>query len=215
MSASFTFGTTDAAGQIDPSPSTYHIQWVGTLPVELIYFDAEPINGTQSLLRWATASELDNQTFIIERAPDALHWMPIGQVPGAGSSTEMHDYSMIDASPLSGINYYRLKQVDIDGNILYSDIVQVQFGEAACSAVLIAHPNPVGRSGQLYIDLNNTTDLITHISLSSAVGQMVYSRDISPAPICALSDLQAEPGIYLVTITTAAHKVMTSRIVIE
>jgi hypothetical protein len=215
MSAAFTYGTTDAAGVTAPSPGTYTINWVGTLPVSLLYFHAAPLNATQALLSWATASETDNAYFEIERSADALHWTQIAQIQGAGTSSEQHVYSTIDISPLTGANYYRLRQVDIDGGYTYSDIQEVTFGEGDGTAALVVHPNPMGHSGQLYLDLHGSNDLIRHVTLSSAVGQVVYSGDIAPSLHYSLTDIKAEPGIYLVTITTSSDKQMTSRIVIE
>jgi hypothetical protein len=215
LSAAFTFSNTDAAGISSPTPATYTINWVGTLPVSLLYFTATPVDDVHALLSWATASESDNAYFEVERSADALHWISIGRTPGAGTSSEEHDYTMADISPLSGANYYRLRQVNIDGSFIYSDIQEVAFGEGDGATSLVVHPNPKTQSDVLHITLGGSTDLMTHISLSSTVGQVVYTEDIAPSRHYDLTDAHVEPGIYMITITTAADRKITSRVVVE
>lgn len=215
MGLSFVYATTDAAAQVDPSPSTYTINWVGTLPVKLLYFTAEQQDQHQVLVSWATETEIDNAFFEVQRSADAEHWTGIGKVQGAGNSNSLQNYSLKDISPANGVNYYRLRQVDVDGDETYSDIAQVTFGDEIGGVALTARPNPVANGARIYLNLSNATDMITHVTLSSAVGQVIYSKDIAPTPISVISDLQAAPGIYLVTITTAENKILTKHIVIS
>jgi len=77
-------------------------------------------------LDWQTASEINNDRFIIERSSDANRYETIGGVKGEGNSQRLIDYTFTDESPLSGTNYYRLIQVDIDGTKSYSDVVSVE-----------------------------------------------------------------------------------------
>jgi hypothetical protein len=212
--ATFNYGSTDAAGQVDPTPSSYIIKWVGTLPIQLLSFTAQATGGT-SLLHWATATETDNAYFVTERSDDGLHWTAVGEVTGAGTSSIEHEYTLTDISPLTGINYYRLKQVDVDGHFTYSDIAEVTFADEGHSAVLVVHPNPLSRDGRLYLNVSNSTDLITHVSLSSSIGEVVYTSDITPTPVAVLTDIHAGPGVYVVTITITGDKQISSRVVIE
>jgi hypothetical protein len=123
---SFKYASTDAAGQVDPAPSSYTINWTGgALPVKLISFTAERYQESQSQLNWSTASEINNDHFDIERSPDGTQWEKIGEVKGNGNSNATIDYSFIDDNPLSGANYYRLKQVDADGKFEYSEIASL------------------------------------------------------------------------------------------
>jgi len=86
------------------------------LPVELLYFtaDKEP---TYNLVHWATASENNSSHFILERSTDGSEWRTIETVPAAGNSTEKLTYTIIDATHPATLNYYRLLQYDIDGQI--------------------------------------------------------------------------------------------------
>jgi hypothetical protein len=89
------------------------------LPIELGEFDAEA-RPDHVALSWWTASELNNDHFNVERSTNAMDFDPIGAVPGAGTSTSTMHYEFIDHQPLIGISYYRLRQVDFDGQFTYS-----------------------------------------------------------------------------------------------
>jgi hypothetical protein len=96
------------------------------LPVELIDFEAQKRND-ESLLTWTTVSEINNDRFEIERSTTGEAFELIGEVQGAGNSQSKIDYSFIDRSPRLGIYYYRLKQLDYNGDFEYSEVRAVQF----------------------------------------------------------------------------------------
>lgn len=97
-----------------------------TLPVELSGFKAIRKQNT-AVLQWQTATEQNSESFVIERSSDGNRFTAIGTVRAAGNSNTMRSYSYEDAFPLKGKNYYRLKQVDIDGRSSYSDIRILSF----------------------------------------------------------------------------------------
>ena len=76
-------------------------------------------------ITWATASEINNAYFDVERSADAESFTSIAKVAGAGNSEITINYKIIDNNPLAGVSYYRLKQVDVDSNFTYSDVVSV------------------------------------------------------------------------------------------
>lgn len=110
-----------------------------SLPISLVSFSAEP-SSTATRLTFTTALELNNSHFLIERSPNGAQYEAIGRVPGAGNSSTIQEYTFTDEKPLQGINYYRLKQVDFDGQFSYSPVATVQFGETA--ARLRIAPSP-------------------------------------------------------------------------
>lgn len=91
------------------------------------------------LLEWSTSSEENNETFQIERSFDGIHWERIGSVLGAGTTSIMHYYSFVDEEPLDGISYYRLKQIDFDGDYSYSSIKTINRKNALQNAVFKAY----------------------------------------------------------------------------
>lgn len=112
------------------------------LPVELLQFEAVASGGVV-LLNWATATEKQNDYFTVEKSTDSRNFLELGQIKGAGDSQVENHYSMTDPQPVKGVNYYRLKQTDYDGGIVYSDIVPVRFEGAG---VLSVFPNPASES---------------------------------------------------------------------
>ena len=91
------------------------------LPVELISFEVKK-DSESSVLEWLTATEINSDRFVIERADFSYDFKPIGEVFAAGNSESIVNYLFRDNAPHSGINYYRLKQLDFDGTYEYSEI---------------------------------------------------------------------------------------------
>ncbi len=96
------------------------------LPITLLDFTAKAA-GKRSQLNWITATEINNDRFEIERSSDAITFTRIGQVPGAINSNVHLNYQWYDNIPGNGNNFYRLKQVDIDGKFSYSPTRLVNF----------------------------------------------------------------------------------------
>lgn len=110
------------------------------LSVELLSFTATN-KGDNNLLNWQTATEINNSHFIVQRSKDGKNFTDIGTVKGAGTTTTPQYYNFTDDKPLNGINYYRLKQVDFDGQEDDSKIVSVnRLSEG--KNILAAYPNP-------------------------------------------------------------------------
>lgn len=87
---------------------------VQALPIELLSFDVES-NDSYNLIEWATASELNNDYFILERSNDGYNWEDINRESGAGNSSQVMKYQYKDYSRKDDVNYYRLTQVDFNG----------------------------------------------------------------------------------------------------
>lgn len=95
------------------------------LPVTWGYIYSETTLNGQNIIRWSTASELNNSHFEIERAGSNGEFIKIDQVAGQGTSFEINEYVFTDLSPLNGANYYRIRQVDYDGKFDYSSIIDI------------------------------------------------------------------------------------------
>lgn len=91
------------------------------MPIELTQWTATNLEESV-LLEWTTASEENNDYFAIERSIDGVTWKVLGHVGGAGTTSATHYYSFEDTKPVSGISYYRLKQVDFNGEYTYSSV---------------------------------------------------------------------------------------------
>ncbi|MFM9051054.1 MAG: hypothetical protein ACKOKF_01875, partial [Bacteroidota bacterium] len=117
------------------------VQFGTALPVELVAFDAKQM-ASGNLCQWTTASETNNDYFVVERSYDGESFEDIGRVDGFGSgtTTEIHEYQFVDKDPCSGVVYYRLRQVDIDLNFTNSDVIALNCMKTKEDLVLF--PNP-------------------------------------------------------------------------
>lgn len=95
------------------------------LPVELVDFRVQK-NISSNRLTWKTLSEVNNNYFEVMRSTDGINFTVIGKVKGNGDSNRLLKYNFIDNQPLEGFNYYKLKQVDLDGKYEFSYIVKVE-----------------------------------------------------------------------------------------
>ncbi len=141
----------------------------GPVPVELISFEAEK-SGAASLLTWETATELNNDRFEVERKGENGTWAKIGEVKGAGNSNEILKYAWLDESPLLGMNYYRLRQVDFDGQFTYTEERTVMFGEGL--GVLV-YPNPA--RGEVYVSVTGARTDNLDVAITDVFGKEVQN----------------------------------------
>ncbi len=134
------------------------------IPVELTSFSASVI-GNNVILEWATATELNNLGFNVERRTLESVFEVVGFVSGAGSTTEPRNYSFIDDKISGGSYLYRLKQIDFDGSFEYSDEVEVDVTTPSVYALEQNYPNP----------FNPSTSINFSIAEASAVKLAVYN----------------------------------------
>ena len=199
-------------GPGDGWASTYRPQ--GPLPVTLIYFNATKNSAVSSLLSWQTSQEINSAHFDVERSNDAVAFTKIGTVAAAGNSSLAISYSFIDNNPLSGMNYYRLKQIDLDGYFIYTPARLVRFDDLNPATVKY-YPNPT--NGMLSIELspvNGKEDRV--INITNARGQVVNQLKISSSAGTYMQvDLSRyAKGIYFIQLHTATLN-STERIVLE
>jgi hypothetical protein len=124
---------TNTTNSTDPEPGAV------TLPLNLISFDSVKKGNNKVLLQWSTASEQNTQSFIVEKNTNGNGYIQIGEVPAAGTSSTIENYSFTDNNPASGTNYCRLKMLDKDGKADYSEIRVLNFGDAK---TILVFPNP-------------------------------------------------------------------------
>lgn len=110
------------------------------LPINLIHFDVRRLN-EKALLQWSTASEIDNKGFEIQHSLDGMTWEKLSFMAGANNSFQRLDYEFVHESPKEGVNYYRLKQIDLNEDFFYTSIRSVEFEQIKTPAIRI-FPNP-------------------------------------------------------------------------
>lgn len=171
------------------------------LPVELVEFTAQAVNGSV-LLRWKTAVEIDNHFFTVEKTFDFETFDEVGKIDGRGTSSEPHKYAMTDYKPFLGKSYYRLKQTDFDGQFTYSKPVMVEV-QSRANAALVCYPNP-SSGGHVTIEifgLSENTEVPVQIynTLGGKVYDSVFSVDGSGKITTDISfDSSLPAGTYIV-----------------
>ncbi|MBX9852957.1 MAG: T9SS type A sorting domain-containing protein [Cytophagaceae bacterium] len=118
-----------------------------SLPVTLIFFSGEK-NNSSVALHWSTSSEINNSHFVIERSEDGVNFHAIGKVAGNGNSKSTINYSFTDYT-IHEENYYRLLQIDFDGQINYSEIISVSSDKKD----MLIYPNPFSGSCNIRIEV--------------------------------------------------------------
>ncbi|MEO8068573.1 MAG: hypothetical protein ABI599_12830 [Flavobacteriales bacterium] len=164
------------------------------LPIQLLHFEADALTSRVDL-RWASASEQDNDHFVVERSADGDAFAPIGAVDAAGTTTMQTNYLHTDASPLRGMNYYRLKQVDTNGSYTYSSTIAVAFGSVFQTG--LPYPNPALVA--VSIDLHSSVPGTTRVRAVDATGRLVAERSFDLGTGAATLDLPltgCEAGAY-------------------
>jgi hypothetical protein len=141
------------------------------LPVELLEFNADKKEETV-LLHWKTQSESQSDYFVVQRSLDGIEFSSVDSIPAAGNSSILKNYSLYDKNPLTGLSYYRLKQVDINGTFAYSNLKAVDFSEIT----LEVFPNPV--FDFVTVSIKSGSSYQSSFSLFNTLGEMVFQKDI-------------------------------------
>jgi hypothetical protein len=136
------------------------------LPVELLSFTAEPRADVVNL-NWTTLNEQNSEFFQVQRSENGEKFETIGQLAAAGNSTTVRDYAFTDASPLDGTAYYRLRQTDIDGQVHFSNTVEVNLRGSGIELF----PNPA--SDGFWVSVPE--DIVGSLFITTAMGKLVKS----------------------------------------
>lgn len=168
------------------------------LPVEYLSISATPQDRTV-VLNWETAVEINNEGFVVERSGNGLQWQEIGFVPGSGTSEIPIAYQYVDQHPLSGTNYYRLKQIDYDGQYEYSKVLSATIGTDSAAPFRI-FPNPASKL--LTVQLPDD-QLPYQLKLYNNLGQVVWEKATGTDRTHRIlfSEFQPAAGTYWLTKT--------------
>jgi hypothetical protein len=142
-------------------------------PVTLYNFKVQR-SGQINILTWGTSQELNSNYFAVERGIDGTHFVEIGKVKAVGNSSVARSYHYDDVNRVKGINYYRLRIVDIDNSIKYSDIITVRNTGAVNFTI---YPNPVNNSLRVNMDAEKAE--MAGVSITDINGRKVYSRQVT------------------------------------
>lgn len=163
------------------------------LPIELLKFHGHNDNDV-NILEWSTATEQNTDVFVVERSKDGDNFIPISVVDAAGTSTETLNYQVIDHQPIIGLNYYRLRNVDLDGTDGLSEIISIRY---ISENTLHLYPNPSKDVINYQLSYNVNKPIL--LEMRDVSGRIVKSLSITNST--GLIDISSiSPGIYNISI---------------
>ncbi len=177
----------------------------GALPINLLSFEVNQYDENSLRLDWVTASETNNAYFDLERSADGQTFETVTRIDGQGTTLERTAYTWIDAQPLSGENYYRLKQTDFDGIFSYSNIVYYDFTQAW---QVSTYPNPT--QSKLYIRSSEQLSEKVTLGLFNQQGQQVQTWQLAKDSAEYEISLEGLPqGVYFLKTFNSAYPLST------
>lgn len=186
------------ASSLPPDNGFYDLN-AAPFPVEWAELGARAVD-SKALISWATATESNNAGFEVQMAGADADFQQIGFVEGAGSSESVRQYSFTTESLEAGTYYFRLLQVDFDGNSSVSPTVELRIGMDEQLARLSLAPNPAASATWLSVQVNESQP--GRLSLKNIIGQTIFTfyEDELPAGVSRhpvdLSSLT--PGVYVI-----------------
>lgn len=170
-----------------------------SLPVTGLKLEAYAKSETIAV-NWSTATEYNTSAYIVEKSADGSNWSVVANEKAAGQSNFKTNYAYTDNKAFLGTNYYRIKQVDVDGQYTYSNIVMVKMVKV--SAKITVYPNPF--ISQVNLEMNSTNAEVLVVRILNQQGQMVNQSNWNlhagnnTTTVGNLSNLSK--GIYLVDV---------------
>lgn len=197
--ADFSLGTPNPRNSLSP------IAVCSALPITFNTFDVKRNLNTASLT-WKTSFESNLSKFDIQRSQDGIRWEVIASVNPNNNSEMINTYSYVDALPLKGLNYYRIKSVGINGKADYSIIKSISFDN---NIDMVITPNPAHGQFQITWNAVNTNNMV---SVYDASGRLVKRIIASGNKIVAPSS-DLHPGIYTVKSIVGQTVIVNSLII--
>jgi hypothetical protein len=186
--------------------------WDVSLPVELLKFQGYNYKAGNRLI-WTTATEINNDYFIVQKSTDGKTFIDLGMVDGSGNSNTAVNYSFIDESSSKGVNFYRLKQIDFDGEHAFSKILIVESKEALTVKI---YPNPTVENFLFDIsDSYDETYTVKYIDITGSIHieRINISEGTNTYEVNDFKDLAK--GIYFVQILDENNEVIKSQKVVK
>jgi hypothetical protein len=176
-----------------------------TLPVTLLDFSARALQ-EKVAVKWITTNEINNKHFEVERSIDGVQFAPLGIVAAKGTGGGQTIYDFTDEKPVQGMNYYRLKQVDLNGRFTYTPVVAIRFDKAGY--LVQVYPNPATSFFTVRSDKR-----FTKVELADMNGRLVQHWQVQADNQYRLANLAK--GMYVVRLTEQTGNVITKTILVD
>jgi hypothetical protein len=170
------------------------------LPVDLIAFTGKNVDKKYNLLQWKTENEINLSHYEIQKSSNSRTFVGIGNVMAFGNTNSIKDYDFKDFNTFNGHNYYRLKMIDINGNMSYSNVIDIYLKSKLEATV---KPNPA--TANINLEINGVEDKNINIQMFDAAGRLIETKEtylnsfntVIPFDIQKLS-----VGMYYLRLTT-------------
>ncbi len=184
------------------------------LPVQLTSFTAN-CDKEEIVVKWSTATEQNSQSFIVERSRDLAIWEIVAEVDAAGNSSSELNYLVNDFDPISGISYYRMKQVDLDGIVKIYGPTSVSCAENENS--MIVFPNPT--KGNFTVEISSAENISdAQIQITDLTGKLINERStniLEGKNQFTFEGLDLQLGTYIIHLKTVNGKINPVRVVVN
>jgi hypothetical protein len=174
------------------------------LPVELTSFVGKCDEG-KATIEWKTASETNNDYFLLEKSVDMINFNIVEKVTGAGNSNLVNNYTVSDFTQTDK-TYYRLVQVDFDGETKVYPIIIVNCESTSVVPTVTVYPNPF--NSELMVLIENLNEESASLQIIDELGQIVYEEKASVDAYNALIKLDLgslKPAVYHLRIISDDH----------
>lgn len=179
------------------------------LPVELMYFNANCSVNKKVTIEWGTATEKNNNYFIVEKSCDGINFEFLAKIPGAGDSQTIKKYEFVDENYCQGVFYYRLSQTDYDGQKNTFEIISAN----CLTDENQVYPNPTKN----IFYLNTNKSVISNIKLYTSTGDIIRSYDneiVEKHETKSFNTYGMSPGVYFLHYILEQREVKIQKLII-
>ena len=179
------------------------------LPIELISFNAEK-KGRNVVISWETASEINSAYMAVEKASSNSDFREISRIENTNNEFTFNSYNIVDDSPIQGYNYYRLKQVDLDGKFTYSDKVVVEFNSSDNTNTIKVFPTV--SDNYINIEFDEKTSSVATLVFINQRGLVLKTISLSEQIYAKVAINDLPNGMYYVVVNDR-NTIMTEKII--
>jgi hypothetical protein len=180
------------------------------LPVRWLNFDATR-KGETSVVNWSTSDEINNQGFEVLRSLDGQNFEKIGWVDATTQPSAVNAYQFVDRYPKNGFNYYRLKQLDYDGNFDYSPVRKVNFSSRHFDVSIT--PNPATDFFEIEIYTEEPSSVIQLVDLAGKVIRTINVNRENISTRLPVDNLSS--GFYTLIVESGSNRVIERVVIMD
>lgn len=177
------------------------------LPISLVKFTADKLS-EKVKISWTTATEINNDKFIVERSADGENFDVVAEVRGAGNSKEINTYEALDIAPLKGTSYYRLTQYDFDGRSETFAPVAVRMDAGSLKLEAVSSKL---EAGSVEMSIYSPIATATSIRVMDLSGRIIASENINLVEGYQTVNINANAlssGIHIIQLMSGEEVVM-------